>query len=471
MYNILIVDDQQTMLKGIEFDLQENKNYKIFTAADKDTALQILVKNELDLIVSDLMLPAIEDGLEVIQTAKTQWYRPAIIAMTAFETIDNAVKAMQAGADDFISKGFGLDELYFRINNIFCKKKEINRLFIENQILRETLQQHYSDYQIIGKSKTMLELINKMKKVALDAKATCLIEGESGTGKDLIARVIHTLSNRRNAPFVPVNCAAIPETLIESEFFGHEKGAFTGAHIAKQGKFELANGGIIFLDEIGELPFNLQVRLLRVLEERNFYRIGGKNPINIDVMILAASNRNIANLVKTGKFREDLFFRLNVINIWIPPLRDRKDDIRPLALFFLEKFNKERKKNLRFSEKSLLLLESYDFKGNVRELRNIIEDAYVFCEGNVIKPEDLSLKKIKEQDYLTPSFDNNTQIRYEDFCQLTHKEAIAKFESQYFLKLLNSHYWNINETAKKAAITREWLSKKIKHLKLKERQQ
>jgi two-component system response regulator AtoC len=467
MYNVLIVDDEETMLKGIEFDLQGNKNYKLFTAADKEMATQILVKNEMDLVVSDLMLPEIEDGLDVIKIAKTQWYQPSVIAMTAFETIENAVRAMQAGADDFISKGFGLDELYFRINNIFCKKQEMNRLAIENQILRETIQHHYSDYKIIGKSKVMLQLINKMKKVALDSKATCLIEGESGTGKDLIARAIHALSSRRNAPFVPVNCAAIPETLIESEFFGHEKGAFTGAHVTKQGKFELANGGIIFLDEIGELPFNLQVRLLRVLEERNFYRVGGKNPIKIDVMILAASNRNISNLVKTGKFRDDLFFRLNVINIWIPPLRERKEDIRPLALFFLDKFNKERKKNLHFSEKSLQLLESYDFRGNVRELRNIIEDAFVFCEGNILKPQDLSLKKLIEQDELAPSNENSPQISSEGLTNLTHKEAIEKFESEYFLKLLKNNYWNINESAKRAAITREWLSKKIKRLKLK----
>ena len=466
MYQILIVDDEETMLKGIIFELQDNKNYQLFTAQNKKTAADILTKNELDLVVSDLMLPDISDGLEVIKVAKTQCYQPSVIAMTAFETIDNAVKAMQAGADDFISKGFGLDELYFRIDKILCKKQEINRLAIENRILKETIQQHYSDYKIIGKSKLMLDLINKMKKVAADSKATCLIEGESGTGKDLIARAIHALSTRRNGPFVPVNCAAIPETLIESEFFGHEKGAFTGAHITKQGKFEHANGGIIFLDEIGELPLNLQVRLLRVLEERSFYRIGGKNPINIDVMILAASNRNILNLVKNGKFREDLFFRLNVINIWVPPLRERKEDIRPLALFFLDKFNKERKRNLHFSEKSLLLLESYDFRGNVRELRNIIEDAFVFCDDNTIHPQDLSLKKLAEH-INSPVSDESQTLNCQEFSNLSHKKAVEKFESAYFLNILKSTYWNINEAAKKAEISREWLSKKIRHLKLK----
>jgi DNA-binding NtrC family response regulator len=369
---------------------------------------------------------------------------------------------MKAGADDFISKGFGLDEMTLRIENMLKKKHKVDQLAIENRILRETIQKQFSDYQIIGQSPKIRDLMKKVRKVAEDAKSTCLIQGESGTGKDLVARTIHSLSVRRGSPFVPLNCAAIPENLIESELFGHEKGAFTGAYSTKQGKFEDARGGIIFLDEIGELPLQLQVRLLRVLEERSFYRVGGKQPIDVDVMVISATNSDLSNLVKEGQFREDLFFRLNVINIWVPPLRERKEDIRLLATFFLDKFNRDRNKNLKFSEKALQLLESYDFPGNVRELRNIVEDAFVFTEGNWINPENLSLRQtrliIEEEE--TPG-------KFSEFEGLTYKEVVDKFETEFILSLLYENQWNINETARKVGMTREWLSKKVNRLGLK----
>jgi DNA-binding NtrC family response regulator len=466
MNKILIADDEFSMLRGIEFHLQENSDYRTLTASDRNTAIQILETNEIDLLVSDLMLPDIEDGLAIMRAAKQQWYQPGVLAMTAYESVENAVAAMQAGADDFVSKGFGLDELSLRIDNMLRKKQQVRQLSIENQILRETIRKQFNDFKIIGESPRMLELMKKAEKVAADARATCMIHGESGTGKDLVARTIHALSVRRNAPFVPINCAAIPENLIESELFGHEKGSFTGAYQTKQGKFEHARGGIIFLDEIGELPLNLQVRLLRVLEERSFYRIGGKDPIDVDVMVLSATNRDLKELVSSGRFREDLYFRLNVVNIEVPALRERREDIRLLAHFFLQKFNQERNKQLKFSENALVQLESHDYPGNVRELRNIIEDAFVFTEGPYIQPENLTFRKpIKETEedkgilYLQMS---------KNFHHLLYKDALDIFDKQYFQQLLKENFWNISIAARKAEITREWLSKKIKRLGLKE---
>lgn len=465
MYHILIVDDEESMLKGIEFNLQDNPEYDVKSAKNKEDAIQILKANEMDLVVSDLMMPDVTDGLAVMKTAKEQWYNPSVLAMTAFESIENAVKAMQAGADDFISKGFGIDELTFRIEGILKKKKQIDQLSNVNKILQETIQQHYSDYKIIGNSFQIVELLKRVKRVAEDATATCLIQGESGTGKELIARTIHILSKRKSAPFVAINCAAIPENLIESELFGHEKGSFTNAYSTKPGKFENAKGGIIFLDEIGELPLPLQVRLLRVLEERSFYRIGGRRPIEVDVMILAASNKNLYNLVQKGAFREDLYFRLNVIQIEIPPLRSRPEDIPILANFFLDRFNKDRKKQIQFSEKALRLLETYKFPGNVRELRNIVENAFVFCDGKFIEPHNLSLRP--DFDIMESTSDlEKVEKAVPSNNNLSYHEALENFEKGYFNKILEEVYWSKIEAAKKAGISREWLSKKIQRLGL-----
>ena len=465
MVRILVVDDETSMLRGIEFHLQENRNYQILTASDRKTALEMLETNEIDLVVSDLMLPEIDDGLIIMRAAKQQWYQPSVLAMTAFESVENAVSAMKAGADDFIPKGFGLDEMSLRIQNMLHKKKQVDQLSIENQILRETIQRQFSDFQIIGQSPHMVELMKKVQKVAADARATCLIQGESGTGKDLVARTIHMLSPRHNAPFVPINCAAIPENLIESELFGHEKGSFTGAYSTKQGKFEQARNGIIFLDEVSELPLHLQVKLLRVLEERSFYRIGGKNPIEVDLMVLAATNTDLKNLVDQGRFREDLFFRLNVINILVPPLRERPEDIRQIAEFFLDKFNRQRNRKLKFSENALRQLQSYPFPGNVRELRNIIEDAFVLTEGSLIQPENLSFRKtMRSAENEGGSY---TVELSDNFHNLTHQEALEVFEKKYFHHMLQEYYWNIQEVARKSGLTREWLSKKIKKLGIK----
>ena len=459
MPNILIVDDEISMLKGIEYNLQDVPGFQIYTAPDAEQAIEIIEKEELDLVISDLMLPKIENGLEVIRVANAQNYNPSVLAMTAFDTAENAIEAMNAGADDFISKGFNSDELVVRINNLLEKRRYIEKIAFENKILKDSLKQQYNDFKIIGQSEVTQNLIKKIRKIAEDGNSTCLIYGESGTGKDLIARTIHILSKRNHSPFVPINCAAIPENLIESELFGHERGSFTGAINTQHGKFEQASDGIIFLDEISELSKKMQVRLLRVLEERCFYRIGGKKIINIDVMVLAATNVDLFELVKNNKFREDLYYRLNVINIYATPLRERTEDIAELANFFVEKLNKDRNKNIKISKHTLNILKDYSFRGNVRELRNIIEDAFVFCSGNVIEPRNLTLLQNK---YDIDSVLNESNDNSPDYLDLPYHNSLAVFEKSYFRRLLSQNLWNLTKSAEKAQISRQWLSKKIK---------
>jgi DNA-binding NtrC family response regulator len=464
MHHILIIDDDQTMLRGIELNLEDHHDFRISTASTRKKALKLLTEKEFDLVVTDLMVPETSDGLDIIRLASAQWYRPTIMVMTAYESLENAVRTMQAGADDFIPKGFGIDEFIFRIENLLKNREKIAKLERENRILREMIQHQYSDYQIIGESAAIKELKNKIKKVAADAKSTCLIVGESGTGKELVARNIHLLSTRKNGPFVPINCAAIPENLIESEFFGHEKGSFTGAESTQQGKFEIARNGIIFLDEISELPLPLQVRLLRVIEEKTFYRIGGKEPIEVDVMILAATNRDLKILVSNGKFREDLYFRLNVITIPVPPLRERKEDIALLVKFFLNKFNHERRKKVKITRWAMKQLKNYDFFGNVRELRNVIEDAFVLCENNQIDTGDLSIKKSGGGKILAPGEDSS--FFSVDGKDLAFRKALKRFEKVYFTRLLKKNAGVLNATAAEAGMSREWLGKKLKQLGL-----
>jgi DNA-binding NtrC family response regulator len=464
MYRVLIGDDDETILKGIRFHLQEQEGLEIVTAETKEEALNFIETDEFDAVIVDLMFPEADDGLAVIKCARNQMYRPLILAMTAYESVENAVATIQAGADDFAVKGFTLDELMIRVENLIKRKKELQHLTIENEILRQTVRQQFNDYQIIGLSKQIKELMGKVLKIAEDAYATCLIEGESGSGKDLFARTIHMLSKRNYAPFIPINCAAIPDNLLESELFGHERGSFTGAYASRQGIFEQAHEGVLFLDEISELPMPLQGVLLRALEEKEIYRIGGKRPIRVNVMILAASNRDVEQLVHRNRFREDLFFRLNVIKITIPPLREHPEDIEPLALFFLEKFNTQRNKQLVLSNPTLAQLKNYTFPGNVRELRNIIEDAFVFCTGNIIHPSDLRFKQHRKFHNRNIRTTGNREI--DSILQVKYQTANDEFDKIYFTELLNKNNWNMKKTAEDAGISREWLCRKLKQLSI-----
>jgi len=382
-YSILIVDDedaQRSILKGY----LEKKGYKIFSASSGTEGIKAVQNNLIDIVLSDFKMPD-KTGLEVLEEVKKINPEISFVILTAYGTIENAVKAMRLGAFDYISKPVDLDELDLMIERII----EHNNLKSEIQILKNRLKEKFKIDSFISHSAKMEEVLSVAARAA-DSKATILIAGESGTGKEVLAKSIHYVSPRKEKPFIAVNIPALPETLLESELFGHEKGAFTGAEKAKKGRFELADGGTIFLDEIGDIPINLQVKLLRVLQEHQIEKVGSSENINIDVRIIAATHQNLEEKIKDGSFREDLYYRLNIVSLHIPPLRERREDILPLIDYFIEKYAKENSRNkLSLSKEVIDSLIKYNFPGNVRELENIIERAVVLCRSETITLNDL----------------------------------------------------------------------------------
>lgn len=382
-YSILIIDDEETqrsILKGY----LEKKGYKIYSASSGTEGIDLIRRNMIDIVLSDYKMPD-KTGLEVLETVKEINPEISFVILTAYGTIENAVKAMRLGAFDYISKPVDLDELDLLLERIIENKN----LKSEILLLKNQLKEKFKIDSFISQSPKMEEVLSIAARSA-DSKATVLITGESGTGKEVLAKAIHYASSRKDKPFVAVNIPALPETLLESELFGHEKGAFTGADKAKKGRFELADGGTIFLDEIGDIPLNLQVKLLRVLQEHQIERVGSVENINIDVRIIAATHQNLERKIKDGSFREDLYYRLNIVSLYLPPLRERKEDILPLIDHFVEKYSKENnKKKLSLSKEAVDLLIKYNFPGNVRELENAIERAVVLCRSDVITVNDL----------------------------------------------------------------------------------
>lgn len=382
-FSILIVDDedaQRSVLKGY----LEKKGYRIFSASSGNEGIKTVQNNIIDIILSDFKMPD-KTGLEVLEEVKKINPEISFVILTAYGTIENAVKAMRLGAFDYISKPVDLDELDLMIERII----ENRNLKSENQILKNQLKEKFKIDSFISQSPKMEEVLSVASRAA-DSRATVLITGESGTGKEVLAKSIHFVSSRKDKPFVAVNIPALPETLLESELFGHEKGAFTGAEKSKKGRFELAHEGTIFLDEIGDIPINLQVKLLRVLQEHQIEKLGSMDTVNIDVRIIAATHQNLEQKIKDGSFREDLFYRLNIVSLNIPPLRERKEDILPLIEHFIEKYSKENgRENLSLSKETVDTLIKYNFPGNVRELENIIERAVVLSRGNTITVNDL----------------------------------------------------------------------------------
>lgn len=382
-YSILIIDDEETqrsILKGY----LEKKGYKIYSASSGTEGIDLIRRNMIDIVLSDYKMPD-KTGLEVLETVKEINPEISFVILTAYGTIENAVKAMRLGAFDYISKPVDLDELDLLLERIIENKN----LKSEILLLKNQLKEKFKIDSFISQSPKMEEVLSIAARSA-DSKATVLITGESGTGKEVLAKAIHYASSRKDKPFVAVNIPALPETLLESELFGHEKGAFTGADKAKKGRFELADGGTIFLDEIGDIPLNLQVKLLRVLQEHQIERVGSVENINIDVRIIAATHQNLEQKIKDGSFREDLYYRLNIVSLYLPPLRERKEDILPLIDHFVEKYSKENnKKKLSLSKEAVDLLIKYNFPGNVRELENAIERAVVLCRSDVITVNDL----------------------------------------------------------------------------------
>lgn len=380
---ILIVDDEPGMREFLEIML-EKEGYSVETAADGRKAVEKIESKTFDLAIIDIQMPVM-NGIEVLKRIGEKKADTTAIMITAFASHETAIEAMKLGAYDYITKPFKIDE----IKLVIKKALEKRRLERENSRLRKELETKYGFGSIIGRSPAILKIFDLIKRVA-ELKVNILITGESGTGKELVARAIHYTGIRQQGPFVPVNCGAIPETLMESELFGYRRGAFTGATRDKKGLFEEAESGTIFLDEIADLPIHLQVKLLRVLEDKTVRPLGSTEPVPIDVRVIAATNKNLEEEVAKGRFREDLFYRLNVIKIVLPSLRERREDISPLALHFIDKYSREMEKDIRgISPKALEVLESYHYPGNVRELENIIARCVALETSNVIRRETL----------------------------------------------------------------------------------
>ncbi|NTV32475.1 MAG: sigma-54-dependent Fis family transcriptional regulator [Deltaproteobacteria bacterium] len=385
MDTLLIVDDEKNYLVVLEA-LLSPEGYEIMTSDKAQEALRLLQEADVDLVLTDMKMPGMS-GMELLEEAKKIKPEVPVIMMTAYGTIEMAVEAMKKHAYDYITKPFQNEELKLTLR----KALENYRLVKENRRLSEALSERHGYRNIVGKSKSMLKVYDLIDKVA-QSKASVLITGPSGTGKELIAKAIHYESLRKDRPFISVNCGALAETLLESELFGHEKGAFTGAIAMKKGRFELADGGTLFLDEIGDMSPPLQVKLLRVLQEMEFERVGGTKTIKVDVRVLSASNRNLKDDVASGVFREDLFYRLNVIHIEVPPLRERMEDVRLLVTHFIEKYGDSK---IELTPQAWEALYTHSWPGNIRELENVIERAVVLNSGNFIDLKDLPVEFTK----------------------------------------------------------------------------
>lgn len=437
---ILVIDDEEHMCWALERAMRQ-EGYQVFTATRGQQGLELIREEAPSLVILDLKMPEM-DGMEVLSRAKEMQPKLPVIILTAHGTIETAIEAMKIGAADFITKPFDLDELKIVIK----KALMISQLVTEVSFLRSELTKQYG--RIIGKSQAIKEVTQLIDRVAV-SNATVLITGESGTGKEVAAVSIHQSSPRRDMPFVAVNCAALPENLLESELFGHEKGAFTGAVARKMGRFELADRGTIFLDEIAEMPLNMQVKLLRFLQEKTFERVGGTETIKVDVRVIAATNRNIIEAVEKGDFREDLYYRLNVIPIHLPPLRERKEDVPLLAEHFLDKFQPTYLVN-KISPAAMEMLCNYNWPGNIRELQNIIERAAIICHGSEIMPDHLP----KE---LQSPKKNISAVEYAVVTLPEGGISLEEVEKQLIVKALEKSGGNQTRAAQLLGITRSAL--------------
>ncbi|MFQ5603569.1 MAG: sigma-54-dependent transcriptional regulator [bacterium] len=442
--NILIIDDEPKMCKVLKFALEPD-GHKVTTAENAETGLERFNAQPFDLVITDLKMPG-KDGLFVLEKVKKQSPKTEVIMMTAYATAQNAVEAMKKGAYDYIIKPFEMDELKLKVRHIMEKRQ----LTEENVLLKKQLKSKYSLENMVGNSGLMQEVYKMVEKVA-PTDATVLIRGESGTGKELVALAIHNLSPRAAEPFIAVNCGALPDNLLESELFGHEKGAFTGADKMKPGRFELAGGGTIFLDEIGEVSPSTQIKLLRVLQNRQIERLGGTKTIQIKARTIAATNRNLEEALKNGQFREDLYYRINVFPITLPPLRERKEDIPELVTHFLKKFGQTEEA---IERNALERIIKYDWAGNVRELENIIERALIMSSDNVIREADLP-PHIRQ----TPTFASS------DTMELPNEGlSLEQMEINMIKNALTKAGGNKSKAAKMLGITRRKLYSMMERL-------
>lgn len=413
---ILIVDDEVSMREFLEIMLSK-EGYKVSSSGSGKEALKMLNDTIYDLIVSDVQMPGM-NGIELLRNVKEVCPDTTVIMITAYASTESGVEAMKAGAYDYITKPFKVDEIKLIIKNALEKK----RLEVENLLLKREFRERYSFGSILGNSPEMLRVYDLIEKIG-PTKTNVLVEGESGTGKELVAKAIHYQSPRREKPFVAITCGAIPDGLMESELFGHMKGSFTGAIANKAGLFEMADGGTVFLDEIGELPLGIQVKLLRVIQERSFRRVGGTEDITVDVRIISATNKTLEEEVKKGNFREDLYYRLNVLQIRMPPLRERLSDVPILARHFLDKYAKEHGKDVKgITTVAMRILEGYSYPGNVRELENVIERGVALEQGAQLSAE--SLPGFKQLTYIPPD-------------GLDLEQAVGKYEKALLVSALD----------------------------------
>jgi DNA-binding NtrC family response regulator len=442
---ILVVDDEPMVCLSLTNWLKE-ENYLAKSVNDGPGAISAVREESWDVVLLDLKMPGM-DGMEVLRQIKAISPQTVVVMMTAYASIASSVQAMKEGAYDYIVKPLDVQELTLMLKKIV----EHQELVSENIQLRKHLSDRYTFEDIIGKGPSMQKVFELIRTVA-DTNATVLITGETGTGKELVARAIHTGSSRRYSPFVAVSCGALPDSLLESELFGYEKGAFTGAERTKKGRFELAHGGTLFLDEIGDISMKTQVKLLRVLQERSFRRLGGTELIEVDVRLITATNRDLMKDVEKSVFRSDLYYRLNVVNIHLPPLRERKEDIRLLIAHFMNKYNVEFNKRFdRVEEAALALMMSYHWPGNVRELENVIERAIVIDNGPEVKARHL------------PFCDGRPAAAGE-------VQTLEDMERLHVLNMLERNEWNIAKTSRLLNIDRTTLHKKIKKFGLEKKQ-
>lgn len=448
-FKILVVDDEEIIRDSISYIL-DSEGYEVDKAENGKVAYEKIKEKHFDLVITDIEMPAMK-GTELLEKIKTLDPQTAIIIITAFGSLDTAITALRNGASDYILKPVEFDELLIKVKRLF----EIKDLLIENKVLREEINRKYDFENIVGKSPAIKKVFDMIQAVA-ETDSTVLISGNSGTGKELVARAIHYRSKRKNKPFIAVNCGAISENLIESELFGHKKGAFTGAISDKEGFIKAADGGTLFLDEISEMPPQLQVKLLRAIQEKEYTPVGTTQSLPVNVRFVATTNRNLEEEVKAGRFREDLYYRLNVVEIHLPSLREREEDIPLLADHFLNKYRKELNKNIKgIDNDAMRVLLAHEWRGEVRELENVIERAVIFCRGDYISVDDLPPTFVPDRETLTTNFSGSLE------------DSVRKFERDFIMRVLESNNFNKEKTAEILKVGLSTLYRKLKELDIK----
>ncbi|MCX8056879.1 MAG: sigma-54 dependent transcriptional regulator [Ignavibacteria bacterium] len=448
---ILLVDDEEILRENIALILRQ-EGYEVDEASNGEEAYQKYLTNKYDILISDIEMPKMK-GIELLERVSKLDPQLISIFITAYGSLETAIAALRLGASDYILKPIDFDELILKINRLL----EYRQLMVENQLLRRELQKQYSFDNIIGKSPAMQRVFEMIKSVA-DTNSSVLITGNSGTGKELVSRAIHYNGPRKDKPFIVVNCGAIPETLIESELFGHKKGSFTGAIRDKEGFFQAANGGTLFLDEISEMPLQSQVRLLRAIEQKEIIPVGSSTPIPVDVRIISATNKDLYKEVEAGRFRSDLYYRLNVVEIHLPSLSERVEDIPLLVEYFVDKYRKEMNKNIKgVDAEAMKALMNYHWKGEVRELENVIERAVIFCKGEYITLNELPPNISHIADNVQGNF--SSELKSLDL-------AVSEFEREYIQKALALNDYDKEKTARMLGVSTATLYRRIKELKI-----